>query len=33
VIVFRFFPKRADEERLLAEYHAEDTATAGAAAA
>ena len=32
-IVFRFFPKRADEERLLAEYHAQDTATAGAAAA
>jgi hypothetical protein len=33
VIVFRFFPKRVDEERLLAEYHAEDTAAAGAAAA
>jgi hypothetical protein len=32
-IVFRFFPKRADEERLLAEYHAQDTAAAGAAAA
>jgi EmrB/QacA subfamily drug resistance transporter len=32
-IVFRFFPKRADEERLLAEYHTEDTAAAGAAAA
>ena len=23
-VVFRFFPKKADEERLLAEYHAED---------
>jgi hypothetical protein len=32
-IVFRFFPKRADEQRLLAEYHAQDTAAAGAAAA
>jgi hypothetical protein len=32
-IVFRFFPKRVDEERLLAEYHAQDTTTAGAAAA
>jgi MFS transporter, DHA2 family, multidrug resistance protein len=32
-IVFRFFPKRADEERLLAEYHAQDTAATGAAAA
>jgi hypothetical protein len=32
-IVFRFFPKRADEERLLDEYHAQDTAAAGAAAA
>jgi DHA2 family multidrug resistance protein-like MFS transporter len=32
-IVFRFFPKRADEERLLAEYHAQDTAVTGAAAA
>jgi hypothetical protein len=32
-IVFRFFPKRADEQRLLAEYHAQDTATAAAAAA
>ena len=32
-IVFRFFPKRADEERLLDEYHAQDTAATGAAAA
>ena len=32
-IVFRFFPRRADEERLLDEYHAQDTAAAGAAAA
>jgi MFS transporter, DHA2 family, multidrug resistance protein len=23
-VVFRYFPKKADEERLLAEYHAED---------
>jgi MFS family permease len=28
VIVFFLFPKRTDEERLLAEYHAEDTAGA-----
>jgi EmrB/QacA subfamily drug resistance transporter len=27
-IVFRFFPKKDDEERLLAEYHAQDTAAA-----
>jgi EmrB/QacA subfamily drug resistance transporter len=27
-VVFRFFPKKSDEERLLAEYHAEDTAQA-----
>ncbi len=32
VIVFFLFPKRADEERLLAEYHAEDTAPVTAAA-
>ena len=32
-IVFRFFPRRADEERLLDEYHAQDTAAVGAAAA
>jgi DHA2 family multidrug resistance protein-like MFS transporter len=30
-IVFRFFPKKADEERLLAEYHAQDTTAAAAA--
>ena len=24
-VVFLFFPKQADEERLLAEYHAEDS--------
>jgi EmrB/QacA subfamily drug resistance transporter len=27
-IVFVFFPRKADEERLLAEYHAQDTAAA-----
>ncbi len=32
-IVFRFFPKKDDEERLLAEYHAQDTAAAPRAAA
>ena len=31
-IVFFLFPKRADEERLLAEYHAEDAPLEGAAA-
>jgi DHA2 family multidrug resistance protein-like MFS transporter len=31
-IVFFLFPKRADEERLLAEYHAEDTRLDGVAA-
>jgi len=31
-IVYRFFPKRADEARLLAEYQAQDTAAASAAA-
>ena len=30
-IVFLLFPKKADEERLLAEYHAQDTAPATAA--
>ena len=30
-IVFLLFPKKADEERLLAEYHAEDARQAGAA--
>ena len=29
-IVFLLFPKKADEERLLAEYHAQDTAAAAA---
>jgi DHA2 family multidrug resistance protein-like MFS transporter len=29
-IVFLLFPKKADEERLLAEYHAQDTAQAAA---
>jgi DHA2 family multidrug resistance protein-like MFS transporter len=28
-LVFLFFPKKPAEERLLAEYHAEDTASAG----
>jgi MFS transporter, DHA2 family, multidrug resistance protein len=27
VLVFFLFPKKADEERLLAQYHAEDTAS------
>src|SRR4029077_12194641 len=27
-IVFVFFPRKTDEERLLAEYHAQDTAPA-----
>ena len=31
-VVFRFFPKKADEERLLAEYHAEDQAAAASPA-
>ena len=31
-VVFRFFPKQADEERLLAEYHAEDEAADAAPA-
>ncbi len=31
-IVFFLFPKKADEERLLAEYHAEDTRPDGVAA-
>ena len=31
-IVFFLFPKKADEERLLAEYHAEDTRLDGVAA-
>ena len=30
-IVFLLFPKKADEERLLAEYHAEDARQAVAA--
>jgi MFS family permease len=30
-VVFFLFPKKDDEERLLAEYHAEDTASAGQA--
>ena len=29
-IVFVLFPKKADEERLLAEYHAEDARLEGA---
>ena len=31
-IVFLLFPRKADEERLLAEYHAEDTRLDGVAA-
>ena len=30
-IVFLLFPRKADEQRLLAEYHAEDTRSATAA--
>jgi hypothetical protein len=32
-IVFMLFPRRDDERRLLAEYHAEDTASSGRAGA